>query len=230
MYIPTLFTVPGEPETLWQEIVRYFRNYFDTMKNTEYENLGFGGSGSMITIPMIVIAIAAAIIISSISAIINKTVLGGFVRAVIKDEALSPESAKTLEELGYDEKLVIRRSVRKSINLRSVIRCVEEEQYNERTRLAREEYDKNPDPHKPKFVDAPYQIDPDNDHFYIPEENKYKADMKFDKRGTSWGMFWVIIIITVIFSIALLVSLPKILDIANEFFGSIANSAPKDRI
>lgn len=230
MYIPTLLTVPGEPETLWQEIVQYFRNYFDTMKNTEYENLGFGGSGSMITIPMIVIAIAAAIIISSIAVIFNKTVLGGFVRAVIKSEALSKDSAKTLEELGYDEKLIIRRGVRRGVNLRSVIRCVEEEEYNERTRLAREEYDKNPDPHKPKFVDVPYAVDPDNDHFYIPEENKYKADMKFDKKGTSWGMFWIVVLLTVIFSIILLVSLPKILDIANEFFGAFGNSAPKDRI
>ena len=229
MYIPTLLTVSGEEKTLWQDIVEYFRNYFDTLKNTEYENLGFG-SGSMITIPMIVIAIAAAIIISSVAVIINKTVFGNFVRAVIKSEALSKESAKTLEELGYDEKLMIRRGVRKGINLRSVIRCVEEEEYNERARIAREEYDKNPDPHKPKFVDVPYSVDPDNDHFYIPEENKYKADMKFDKRGTSWGMFWIVVLLTVIFSIILLVSLPKILDIANEFFGAFGNSAPKDRI
>ena len=229
MYIQALLTIPGEPETLWQEIVAYFRDYFETISTAEYENLGISGT-SMITIPMIVIAIAAAIIISSISAIINKTVFGNFVRAVIKSEALSKESAKTLEELGYDEKLIIRRGVRKGINLRSVIRCVEEEEYNERTRIAREEYDKNPDPHKSKFLDIPYKVDPDNDHFYIPEENKYKADMKFDKRGTSWGMFWVVVILTAVFSILLLAFLPKILDIANEFFGAVGNSTPKDRI
>lgn len=228
MYITTLLS--SKNLTFWQEIAEYFKNYFDTLKNTEYENLGIGGSGSMITIPMIVIAIAAAIIISSVAAIFNKTVFGNFVRCVIKNEALSPESAKTLEELGYDEKLIIRRGVRKGINLRSVIRCVEEEQYNERARLAREEYDKNPDPHKPKFIDVPYSVDPDNDHFYIPEENKYKADMKFDKRGTSWGMFWIVVLLTVIFSVVLLACLPKILDIANEFFGAFGNSAPKDRI
>ena len=215
--------------TLWQEIVAYFRDYFETISTAEYENLGISGT-SMITIPMIVVAIAAAIILSSVAAILNKTVFGNFVRTVIKSEALSKESAKTLEELGYDEKLIIRRSLRKGINLRSVIRCVEEEEYNERTRIAREEYDKNPDPHKPKFVDAPYPMDLDNDHFYIPEENKYKADMKFDKKGTSWGMFWVVAIITVIFSIVLLAYLPRILEIANEFFGSVGNSAPKDRI
>ena len=229
MYIQTLLTIPGESTTLWEDIVYFFRNYFETIRTTEYENLGIS-SGSMITVPMIVLAIAAAIIFSSIAAIFNKTVFGNFVRTVIKSEALSKESAKTLEELGYDEKLIIRRSVRRGTNLRSVVRCVEEEEYNERTRAAREEYDKNPDPHKPKFVDVPYQIDPDNDHFYIPEENKYKADMKFDKRGTSWGMFWVVTVITVVFSIVLLAYLPKILEIANEFFGAVGNSAPKDRI
>ena len=215
--------------TLWQEMVEYFRNYFETVSTAEYENLGIT-KGSMITIPMIVVAIAAAIIIVSISSILNKTIFGDFVRVVIKAEALSPESAKTLEELGYDEKLIIRRSVRRGTNLRSVIRCVEEEQYNERTRAALEEYNNNPDLHKPKFVDVPYVVDPDNDHFYIPEENKYKADMKFDKRGTSWGMFWVVVVITLIFSVVLLAYLPKILEIANEFFGTVGNSAPKDRI
>ena len=215
--------------TFWEEIGEYFRNYFELMNSTEYENLGFGG-GSMITIPMIVIAIAVAIILSSVAAILNKTVFGDFVRAVIACEALSKESAKTLEELGYDEKLIIRRNVVKGTNLRGVIRCVEEEEYNERARIAREEYDKDPDPHKPKFVDVPYKVDPDNDHFYIPEENKYKADMRFDKRGTSWGMFAVVTVITVIFSIVLLAYMPKILDIANEFFGAFGNSTPKDRI
>ena len=215
--------------TFWEEIGEYFRNYFEQMNSTEYENLGFGG-GSMITIPMIVIAIAVAIILSSVAAILNKTVFGNFVRAVIAGEALSKESAKTLEELGYDEKLIIRRNVVKGTNLRGVIRCVEEEEYNERARIAREEYDKDPDPHKPKFVDVPYKVDPDNDHFYIPEENKYKADMRFDKRGTSWGMFAVVTVITVIFSIVLLAYMPKILDIANEFFGAFGNSTPKDRI
>ena len=43
-------------------------------------------------------------------------------------------------------------------------------------------------------------------------------------------MFWVVVVITVIFSIALIAYLPKILEIANEFFGAIGNSAPKDRI
>ena len=226
MYIPTFLTVPGEERTLWEDILYFFRNYFETIRTTEYESLGVSGT----TILMIVVAIAAAIIISSVSVIINKTVLGSFVRAVIKSEALSPESAKTLEELGYDEKLMIRRCVRRGYNLRSVIRCVEEEEYNERTRIAREEYDKNPDPHKPKFVDVPYEVDPDTDHFYIPEVNKYKADMKFDKRGTSWGMFWIVLFLTVVFSIILLVSLPKILEFVNEFLGAVGNSAPKDRI
>ncbi len=226
MYIQTLL---AKELTLWEEIGQYFRNYFEQMNSAEYENLGFGGS-SMITIPMIVIALAVAIILASVAAIINKTVFGDFVRAVISAEALSKESAKTLEELGYDEKLIIRRSVRKGTNLRSVIRCVEEEEYNERARIAKEEYEKNTDPHKPKFVEIPYKVDPDNDHFYIPEENKYKADMKFDKKGTSWGMFTVVVIITVIFSIVLLAYMPKILEFVNEFFGAFGNSAPKDRI
>ena len=121
MYIPTLLS--GKNMTLWQEMVEYFRNYFETVSTAEYENLGIT-KGSMITIPMIVVAIAAAIIIVSISSILNKTIFGDFVRVVIKAEALSPESAKTLDELGYDEKLMIRRSVRRGYNLRSVILCV----------------------------------------------------------------------------------------------------------
>ena len=109
------------------------------------------------------------------------------------------------------------------------MRCVEEEEHNEKIRAAREEYEKD-GTKKPKFVEVPYKIDTEKDHFYIPEEMKYKADVKFNKRGTTWGMFWIVAVLTIVLGIVLLITLPKILELLNSFVGSFAAKKPDNII
>ncbi len=222
MYIPTM--IFAKEPTFWQEAVEYFRNYFSIAYSKPYENLGFG-TGTMISVPMIIIALAIGIIIAAFASVIDKRVLGDFIRALLSEECLSKESAKTLDELGYSEKYIIRNSVRRGTNIRSVVRCVEEEQYNEKMAAEREAAERE----GRKFVEIPYKVDADRDHFYIPEEKKYKADMKFNKRGTSWGGFALIAVLTVVLAIVLLFVMPKILDFVDTFIGA-AGASGKSKI
>ena len=217
MYIPTI--IAAKEMTLWQEIVEYIKNYFDIAYSSEYNNLGFG-TGTLISVPMIVIAIALGIIIASFAVIIDKRVLGDFVRKMISEECFSKEQAKTLDELGYGEKVFIHHSVRRGTNLKSVVVCVEEEEYYEKMKEERERVESEGG----KFHESPYKIDSDRDHFYIPEEKKYKADMKFNKRGTSWGGFVVITVLTLVLAVVLLVAIPKVLEFTNAFFGAFSSS------
>ena len=64
----------------------------------------FGDEG-VTTIIRLLIAMAIGIIVASVWTIYEKRYLGSLVRELIKESCSSPESAKTLYELGFDDKL-----------------------------------------------------------------------------------------------------------------------------
>ena len=107
----------------------FYTNYIDPHETYEYLDLG---SGSLLSIRMIIIGLFIGIAISGFAAVFNKRVLGAFVRCLIKNECLSPDSAKTLDELGFGTNIFIRFAMRSNgINLRRVVKCREEELYYE---------------------------------------------------------------------------------------------------
>ena len=57
-----------------------------------------------------------------------------------------------------------------------------------------------------------YKVDVLNDSFYIPEDKKYEAEIKFEKKGTSLGGAVFILILMIIVMAALLIALPTILE------------------
>jgi hypothetical protein len=53
-------------------------------------------------------------------------------------------------------------------------------------------------------------------HFYIPEDLRYRAEIRFERKGTSW-MFFVIILIGTIIGAALLCWLaPQLLKLTDN--------------
>ena len=194
---------------------------------TQYEHLG-NGAGSMTSLPMIIIGIFIGLALAAFASVFNKRVLGDYVRELLREEALSAESAKTLAELGYERKSVIRYSVRKGVNLRRVVRCREEEEYLAAIEAKREEYEekRKSDPSLPKFKAEPFRVDADEHHFYIPEEMKYMADIKFEKKGSTWLGAFVFIVVLAIAFVLLMLALPYILSVLNDWFGWLGNSTP----
>ncbi len=215
----------SEKPSLWEEIWGYlYENYFSA-DSVYFENLNFGG-GTMINIRNIILGLFIGVIIASVIMIIDKRVLGSFVRSLIKEECLSPDSAKTLADLGFAAKYTIRNGVRRSTALRSVVRCREEEEFNSALEAQRAEYEerRKTETELPPFKEAVYRPNPDTDHFYIPEEKKYSADMRFEKKGTSW-LTLVFIIIALIFIFAILLfAIPELLKLLDSFAGSFGNT------
>ena len=192
------------------------------MDETQYEHIGNGG-GSLISWKLMIIGIAIGLALAMFGAVFNKRVLGDFVRCVLREDALSPETAKTLSELGFVRSTAIRQSLRSGVTLRRVVRCREEEEfYAEQTRL-REEYEekRQADPKLPKFKELTYRVNVDEDHFYIPEELKYMADVKFEKQGSGLpvAIFFSVVLIAVA---ALLIKVfPYFLSFADSWLGSV---------
>ena len=143
-------------------------------------------ASSLVSFRNIVFAFFIGINIAAIMSIFDKRVLGDFARKLIREEALSPETAMTLSELGYYKNTAIRSSLRSGYTLRRVVRCVEEEQYNAALEQKRLEFEASGGK---KFREVPFKVDFETAHFYIPDELKYTAEIKFNKKGTNWLTF-----------------------------------------
>ena len=192
-------------------VSKYYDVYFNFA--IEYDNLGLTVSDFKM-ICAIICGFCIGMIIAVFSSLYTKRVLGDLVRATIAADALSPESAKTLYELGFDDKLLLRRAVAKSVSLRRVLKCREEEDFIAELNAKREEYAKKREDNGrlPKFKESEYKIDPSADAFFIPEELKYTAEIKFDKKGASVRSAIATSIIVIIAFIAVMIALPELLE------------------
>lgn len=190
---------------LWKELWSIFYDAcFGTP--TYYEHLNFG-TGSLLSVRLLVAGIFIGLAIGAFVAVFNKQTLGDFVRKLLREECLSPERAKTFPELDYAAKLSVRRAVRKNVNLRRVVRCREEEEF-----LAAQGNTKK----TPTF-----RVDPDTHHFYIPEEMKYMADIKFDAKGTTWPSAFAFAFLMIVLMFVVLTVLPYLMSLLNDFVGMI---------
>lgn len=203
----------------------FYNTYIDPSEVYEHLDLG---SGSLLSIRMIIIGLFIGIAISGFAAVFNKRVLGAFVRCLLKEECLSPESAKTLDELGFGTNIFIRIAMRSGgVNLRRVVKCREEELYNEELQRQREAHEKaaENDASLGKFKEIPYRTDVLADSFYIPEDQKYVAEMKFAEKGTSWGGIILLMIMSLVMLVAVLVVLPEILSLVDDFLAGFSDTA-----
>ena len=202
--------------TFLQDIANKYYDLYVSF-SVEYANINVYAS-EMKMICSIILGLCAGIIIAAFLSLFTKRILGDFVRRIIEREALSPETAKGLDELDYFDKLTIRRAVAKSVSLRRVVKCREEEQFYADQRIKREEHERAraEDRKIGKFKELEYKIDPDNDHFFIPEDLKYMAEIKFDKKGATLRAAIATSIIAVIAFFAILIALPEVLEFLND--------------
>lgn len=193
------------------------------LKNdTYYMNLELGASDYK-HIMITVIAVCIGIIIALIATVFNKRVLGGLVRALIAAEALSPDCAKTLEELGASQSLLLRRAVQKNVNLRRVLRSVGEEAFLADQEQKRQEHEakRETDRHVGRFRELPYRHKPDSDRYYVPEELKEMATAKFNAKGASAVSLTLLIFLVCVIFVLIANFLPAILQLADNVVGML---------
>lgn len=218
-----------EETTIWEDLLDHISDLYNGVDGS-YENLGLG-SNSMISVSAIVLGLFLGIVIACIAMAYNKQVLGGFVRKLIISECNGAQSAKELSELGYLKNPFIRSAVQNSVNLRRVVKCVEEDEFYKQQSAEREAYEKKraDEPSLPKFKDREYRVDASSDHFYVPEQSRDIAERKFYAKGSSWLTTVIAIVVLCIAFFLLLIFLPEILRMADEFVGSLKSNDPYGR-
>ena len=217
---------------LWQELWQYFEEKYFTFDLTQYENLGLGGGGHLFNLPQMIAMMLIGVIIAAFASIFNKRVLGDFVRVMLQHEAHSVEKAKTLEELGYLRNSTIRSALRRGVSLRRVVHCVEEEEFAREVEAQRLSYEERraADGSLPPFIAPTYKMDVDTAHYYIAEKDKYMADIKFEKRGTNWFTFGVVVVCCVALLFLALFILPDIFQYMDNFVGMFKDAAGPGKI
>ena len=139
----------------------------------------------------VVLGLVIGIILASIATYYTRAVQGKFVRELLKRECLSPETAITLRECGFFCNPTIRRELKNGGTISKV------------TCLAK----------PPENTDVP--IDFLSARFYIPEETKYRAEFRFQRKGSSSFHVILISVICIAAGVAVFRFLPSLLGLAD---------------
>lgn len=188
--------------SLWERLVSWYQQSFlyelitsigERYFNVEfgvYKNFSFSEQDNA-TAEMLIVGIAIGIIIAAAFMSFTKVRVGRFVRKLLKNECFSAENSKTLTELEEFRNSTVRKQLSRGMILRNIVRCVEEEQATE----AGEEY----------------RLDFATAHFYIPEEQKYRADVRFEKKGIGWPVVLLTAVCALVAASLLCTFLPDVI-------------------
>ena len=222
MWLHKLFlSASGEP-TLLEELWEYLEGKYFSVDVGRYEHISIG-SGSLITLQKVVLGICAGIVVAAGMACYDKNRLGAFVRAIVREQALWPDKAKTLSELGFSGNRAVKVSLRSANKLGKVVRSVEKDAYEAQMAAAREAYVAEHGNEEGFFMPQ-YRMDVESDHFYIPDEEHYRAEVRFDNRGSGWRAFMLVCIVAILAAALICFLLPDMIQLVDNMIGILTNS------
>ena len=143
------------------------------------------------TLELTVWSIAVGAVVAVFFTYYNRTILGGFVRTLINKEALSIDSAITLAEAGYQKNVFVKRALLKRNTFRKIVFEVDDEII-----IASEGH---------SFSARTKPIDLSTARFYVAQENKTMAELRYDNKGAD--LFGVITSIIIVFALAYVITL-----------------------
>lgn len=217
-----LYSSTGEPSLL-QELLEYFEGKYFSVDTGRYEHIELG-TGSLVTLQKIVLGIFAGIIIAAAIACYDKNRLGAFVRKLVKEQCLWPDKAQTLSELGFLRNGGVKASLRSPNKLGKIVRCVEKDEYEQKVEEARAAYVAEHGNDKDFFMPS-YRIDFENDHFYIPDEEHYKAEIRFEEKGSGWRAFLLVVIVSVLGAALVCYLLPDMLQLVDNMLDIMSDNS-----
>ncbi len=216
--LPQITMLSGE-DSLWKELWDYINGKYLTVEMGRYQHLNMG-TGTLVTARNIILGICIGIIIASIMISYEKNKKGKFVRKIIKEQCFWPDKAQTLAELGFEKNYSIKSDLRRVSVLSKVVKCVEREAFEARIRELREAHISEKGNDK-DFVMPKYNIDFNTAHFYIPDDEHYAADIRYDNQGSGWRAMILVILVTVIIAVLVCFLLPDMMQLVDNMMDII---------
>lgn len=149
----------------------------------------------LIDLNYILVGFYIGIIVGLIAIWYRKSHMGKAVRAIIKAEAFSEETAMSPEELGLGGKRTLIRALRRR-KFGGLVKCI----------------GVDIEAKKPDYS---------GERYYIPEEYKYRAEDRYSRRGVGIPIiiFWAIFLIPVFMFLRFLI--PELLQMLDNFIGGL---------
>lgn len=228
-------------DSLIHELLNYIYEEYFTVDFGVYENFTIGATTAD-TIRTLIPALAIALVIASLMTARLRVNMGRFVRRLLKNECLSPDRAKTLSELELFRNASIRRELSRGTSLRMVVRCVHEDGTDtgvgtyldqtlqsdsdaknaENAPTVRENETAKDKRNGKKGSAARRKIDFLTARFYVPEDLKHRADVRFDSRGSGWAPAIASVAVVIFLTILLCWLLPHVLWLADAIISLAA--------
>ena len=186
-----------------------------------YTNFEFGEG--LLNLHIIIFGIFAGVLLASFSMIFIRTTLGRFVRALLAKQAFSAEKGVTLAECGLDKHFFIRYALTHGYTLRRVVRCVEEQMFLENISNERKEYEQRRAEAKANgkrlaaYKEPTFKADLSSCHFYVPEKDRYAAELRFRASGSGYPTFFFVVFVSLLCIILIFALLPQLL----RFFDNV---------
>lgn len=175
-----------------------------------YEHFSFGHP--IVSLQAAICAIMAGVFLAAVYLWIKRRVLGRFVRALDAAECHSPDSAKTLEELGFSGNLPVARSL-KSGTLSRVLSSVEKDAYDQAIRDAL----RDGRPRRAKEGPADCRTGKKTDHFYLSADTRASVLSRFEeKRGDGWLSLVLCAVVCAVIAALLLRLVPGLLQLLDQ--------------
>jgi hypothetical protein len=200
------------------ELGRYIYEKLFLSEMPYFENFKIQ-SNALFSLRFVIIGITIGTIIAAISTVYSKRHIGDFIRRLLYQQCYDAESAKTLLELEYLGIPGIRAAIRTGGSLSRWVKCAEENEFYAEAEKQKAEFDElhKDEKHPPKYKMPEFKRDCATMHFYIPEELKYKAEVKFEKEGASWLTAIAISVLAIILCFLLSYFLYDILSLVDNF-------------
>lgn len=170
---------------------------FFAVTDRQYTNFSVNAS----TLSLIILAICIGIVLAAAYMFYQKNVPGGIVRKILAAKAHSEQDAKTAEELGLST--FSERELHRNVTLRRLVHSVStpapaaqgDEEVTDETSIA-----------------AP-------ERYYIPEEEKYRAEARYENAGNGLVGFLITVGMTILLGFLLTKLLPVFLGLVDNLFG-----------
>lgn len=181
--------------SVFRELIDYFDETYFSVDLGEYRHFSVTTqTGSVVK--NLILGIALGLIVAAVISCYVKTVHGGFVRRLLREDCTSAESAKSLSTLGYFHNITIRNQLYRGNSFGSLVQSVDAVGEPAKTDRA--------------LSDA---------RFYIPEELRYKAEVRYDAKGSGWLQLILTTILTLAAAVLLCRFLPQLLGLADVILG-----------
>lgn len=164
---------------------------------------------------MIVWSVFIGIVLGALASLYNKRVLGAFVRALIKGGANTPDSAVTVNDIGFKKNMFVRGALRNGGSLRKVVHCAKEPDIIPSEKV---------NPFKKFFsssIEFREKVDMNEAKFYIPEDLMYRAEIRYEKKGTDIFSFMITVLVFLIVVYLSLKFIPEIIGLVDSFITDI---------